>query len=110
MSGFFSDDNFTVHDSRSMSFDTSYQQNISENIIPLNRSINSLEKLLNLYDNNKYKQDFYEDGYLRSSTVSFLEIYIPNNDYLRDILYIIGNIKEMMIVSDVNEDNVFKFC
>ena len=106
MSDSFSDDNFTVHDSRSMSFDTSYQQNISENIIPLNRSINSLEKLLNLYDNNKYKQDFYEDGYLRSSTVSFLEIYIPNNDYLRDILYIIGNIKEMMIVSDVNEDNV----
>lgn len=106
MADSFSDDNFTIHDSRSISFDNSLGHNINNDILPLHRSANTLEKFLNLYDKSKYKQDFYEDGYLRSSTVSFIEIYIPNNDYLRDILYIIGNIKEMMIVSDVNEDNV----
>ncbi|KAL6933880.1 hypothetical protein ACO0R3_001662 [Hanseniaspora guilliermondii] len=111
MSDTFSEDNFDINDSRSISFDNSYQNNINTDILPLHRPPNTIERLLKLYD-NKYTQDFYEDGYLRSSTVSFIEIFIPNNDYLRDILYIIGNIKEMMIVSDVNDDivnnNLFK--
>ncbi|CAI8500272.1 unnamed protein product [Hanseniaspora opuntiae] len=111
MSDTFSEDNFYTHDSRSISFDNSHQNNINTDILPLHRPPNTIEKFLKLYD-NKYPQDFYEDGYLRSSTVSFIEIFIPNNDYLRDILYIIGNIKEMMIVSDVNDDiannNLFK--
>lgn len=103
MSDTLSDNNLNTHDSGPISFNNSFHNDISTDILPLHRLPNKLEKFLKLYE-NKYPNDLYEDGYLRSSTVSFIEIFIPNNDYLRDILYIIGNIKEMMIVSDANDD------
>lgn len=91
---------------------------VKDTILPLHRPINRLEKLLNLYDKTKYnnfKQDFSgklvldnsikDDGYLRSSTLSFIEIYIPKLDFVREILYIIGNIQEMMILTDLNESS-----
>lgn len=123
--------NHDYHDSASLNNQSNYSyydnmnndndffsSSSNNNILPLHRPINKLEKLLNLYDNTRYNNftksfdgskvldnAIKDDGFLRSSTLSFIEIYIPKMDFVREILYIIGNIKEMMILTDLNENS-----
>ncbi|XBW37005.1 hypothetical protein QEN19_002585 [Hanseniaspora menglaensis] len=107
--------NYTSYEPNNFFNSTSGTKNT---ILPLHRPINKLEKFLNLYDNSRYNnyiKDFNgrlvrengtkDDGYFRSSSLSFIEIYVPKLDFVREILYIIGNIEEMMILTDLNESS-----